>query len=472
MKNPKILPFGDWFRVYESVDRNYQKSQRILESRMYKGLNRIFEDNKQGESPAAGASIKLPTQYGKFAEYLANAKKLISEKSSDNGIKGAIKEINKMLRTDDSPFSLNFLGNNMTADNILAHLIATRAGFQYDGEDKRADRKPWTVKELIGQLVSGQFAITLQRNADYDIKLTPVEGQSKDTGLMIYTKGKISDDAAMTVENEGDDSQTSYTKLKHYINQHNIISTFTQGYRYDSDSIENGYFNLEETPTTIDNDGLIVYLDSFTEGGKVERKDTEIENEIGAQNAEIGTADIKFQQATLEKGGANILPSEDPKIQKLADIIESKFKDKTVAEFELTSSASPEYGAIKNVTGWESSYANTKTTGEGDPGAGTDDASNNVKLAYERGVSFMKALNVKLNAMGHPGFAKYKVKWQIAAAGGPANDGRFVDIMLKTNEVKPVIIKTTDVNGKELVKTKKTSGKETATLYYFKLAMQ
>lgn len=43
MKNPKILPFGQWFKVYESAGRNFEKSQRILESRISRGLTRIYE---------------------------------------------------------------------------------------------------------------------------------------------------------------------------------------------------------------------------------------------------------------------------------------------------------------------------------------------------------------------------------------------------------------------------------------------
>ena len=47
MKNPKILPFGAWFQVYERAGRNFEKSQRILENRSYRGMRRIFE-NVQG----------------------------------------------------------------------------------------------------------------------------------------------------------------------------------------------------------------------------------------------------------------------------------------------------------------------------------------------------------------------------------------------------------------------------------------
>jgi hypothetical protein len=43
MKDPKILPFGSWFKVYEQAGRNFKKSQQILESRSYRGLQRILE---------------------------------------------------------------------------------------------------------------------------------------------------------------------------------------------------------------------------------------------------------------------------------------------------------------------------------------------------------------------------------------------------------------------------------------------
>jgi hypothetical protein len=36
MKNQKILPFREWFKVYESAGRNFNQSQRILESKLIK----------------------------------------------------------------------------------------------------------------------------------------------------------------------------------------------------------------------------------------------------------------------------------------------------------------------------------------------------------------------------------------------------------------------------------------------------
>jgi hypothetical protein len=94
-----------------------------------------------------------------------------------------------------------------------------------------------------------------------------------------------------------------------------------------------------------------------------------------------------------------------------------------------------------------------------------------VKLAYERGVSFMKALNAKLNEMGHPGFATYQIKWQIAAQGGPEGaNGRFVDLQISTNEKKGTVVKNTDVTGKPLTAAKTTSGASEATLYCYKIS--
>jgi hypothetical protein len=46
MKDPKILPFGSWFKVYEQAGRNFKKSQQILEARSYSGIARLYEGTR------------------------------------------------------------------------------------------------------------------------------------------------------------------------------------------------------------------------------------------------------------------------------------------------------------------------------------------------------------------------------------------------------------------------------------------
>lgn len=54
MKNPKILPFNDWFKIYEAAGRKFEKSQRILEN-----IGRLFE------SAIAQTSMTIPEKFQK-----------------------------------------------------------------------------------------------------------------------------------------------------------------------------------------------------------------------------------------------------------------------------------------------------------------------------------------------------------------------------------------------------------------------
>lgn len=448
MKKSNILPFGDWFKVYESADRNFKKSQALLESK-------IFEKKGGVDLPMAGKDLKTniwdQMSAVKFREDYNTILAAINANKSNKYVQASIDEMKKLRAIDKSLFSLSYASGVTTPEQMLALFIAAMCIESVNNLSAK-----WMIKN---RLLQGQ--IEVDRQPDYDIKLTPrSEGG-------IYTIGRVEDQGATKIGKEGTDSVSVYDRLKKYINQFNLIHFMAGDSSYDKDSVgENGYFDFG----TVSNSWTYptVYADSTYEGGSVARSEEEETEIIGSETAQVGQADIKFQQATLEKGGATILPSEAPKIETLAKTIQEKFAGKTINNFELLSSASPEYGAIKNAQGWESNYS--KTTGVGDPGAGTDDATNNVKLAYERGVSFMKALNSKLNEIGHPGFATYQIKWQIAAQGGPANDGRFVDLQISTNEKKGTVVKNTDVTGKPLTAAKTTSGASEAMLYAYRIS--
>lgn len=447
MKKSNILPFGDWFKVYESADRNFKKSQVLLESR-------IFENKGGVDLPLPGKDLNTSfwTQLAaiKFRKDYTTILSAINANKSNQSVQASLDEMKKLRATDRTLFS-SYVAGVATPETMLA-LVTTAIM-----HDLNAKGPKWMIKY---RLLAGP--IEVKRKPDGDIKLTP-----KPEGG-IYTIGRVASGSATSISSEGKDTVSGYQNLKKYINNFNLAQFAAQGDdEYDNESVgENGFFDFGVANGNPRNQ-LAIYADSTYEGGSVERSEEEEVDVVGAETAQVGQADIKFQQATLEKGGATILPSEAPKIEALAKTIQEKFAGKTINNFELLSSASPEYGTIKNAQGWESNYS--KTTGVGDPGAGTDDATNNVKLAYERGVSFMKALNAKLNEMGHPGFATYQIKWQIAAQGGPANDGRFVDLQISTNEKKGTVVKKTDVTGKPLEAAKTTSGASEATLYRYEI---
>jgi hypothetical protein len=446
MKNGKILPFGDWFKVYEKAGMNFKKSQQLLESK-------IFEDKGGVDVPMAGKDLKTTIWVQlaeiKFRDTYNNILTAITANKSNPNVQASIDEMKKLNAIDKNLFS-SYTAGISTNESMLA--LFTAAIAKNLGENSK-----WIIKN---RLLVGPIGVN--RNSDSDIKLTP----SPDGGSM-YTIGRVTSMSATSIGNENKDSVSSYQNLKKYINNFNLAHYIAGNESYDQDSVsEKGFFDFGKAAGALTMP--TVYASSIYEGGSVKRSEDETVELIGAETSQVGQADIKFKQATLEQGGANILPGEAPKVEALAKTIMEKFAGKTIDKFELLSSASPEYGKIKNAQGWESNYPNG-TTNVGDPGVGTDDASNNAKLAYERGASFMTALNAKLNEMGHPGFANYQIKWQIAAQGGPANDGRFVDLQVSTNEKKGTIEKTTDVKGQPLTTAKTTSGVKEATLYCYEI---
>jgi hypothetical protein len=391
----------------------------------------------------------------KYNERKATAKELLVKNKGAANVKDALTEMKKLLAIDDKFItanvisSLSSVSSKLTEMDLLASFIAIKAS---NTKNK--------VKEIVAAL---NFSFI--REEGEDIKFVPAEGEF----VYVKTRGKVKKVAgtANRVDNPGRDSASSYSAVQKYVNNYNLLSEYANGDGYYSgDSITDGFFDLESTAGQTNGDPVI-FLKSTYEGGSVARSEEELVDVVGAETAEVGQADIKFKQATLEQGGANILPDQASKVEDLAKTIMAKFAGKTIDGFELLSSASPEYGAIKNEQGWESKYS--KITSVGDPGVGTDDATKNMKLAYERGESFMTALNAKLNEMGHPGFAKYQIKWQIASQGGPANDGRFVDLQITTNEKKGTIVKKTDVTGKELKAATSASGASEATLYGYRI---
>ena len=448
MKNSKILPFGDWFKVYEKAGNNFNKTQRLLESQMISEAKSYIDLPQAGENLGSNiwsalSEVKLKAKYDAIYSYIINNKR-------NSNIQASITEMNKLKAIDRKIVSAGFVTGVSTAENMLAFNAAICAA-------ELGVKAKWFIENRLSNMT-----VTVERKPENDIKLTP-----SGSGGYIYTSGAVSNVAGSAVSKNDTDAVSSYDRLKFYINHFNYMNLAGGNDCYNGDSVnDKGFFDLSNAAGAAAS--ASIYLASTYEGGAVERSETEEVDVIGAETAQVGQADIKFKAATLDKGGADILDTEAGKIEALANTIMEKFAGKTINNFELLSSASPEYGNLKNETGWESNY--TQTTGTGDPGAGTDDATNNCKLAYERGVSFMTALNTKLNAMGHPGFATYQIKWQIAAKGGPADDGRFVDLQISTNEKKGTVVKKTDVNGKELAAATKASGRSEATLYAYNIA--
>ena len=185
---------------------------------------------------------------------------------------------------------------------------------------------------------------------------------------------------------------------------------------------------------------LVSPASSSVAGGSIGKESTSIQ---GAQ-AETGNVEIAFTalRSDIDDKGVKV-DANHPKVKEIGDKIIGYLGDNGVIDsMTLTSSASPEYGSVKNVAGWEKSYPKG-TTGTADPGVGADDASKNMKLAYDRGVVFRTALYAYLG--GHVNQNAIAVSWKIStdAPGG----GKNITYSVATKSEAPQTIEKTTYQG-------------------------
>lgn len=162
------------------------------------------------------------------------------------------------------------------------------------------------------------------------------------------------------------------------------------------------------------------------------------------EEAKTGSIAIAFTtgRADIDDKGVKV-DANNPKVKEIGDKIISYLGDSGVADtMTLISSASPDYGTIKNAAGWEKSYTKG-TTGTSDPGAGADDAGKNIKLAYDRGVTFRNALTAYLG--GHLKANSMAVSWKISTT--EPNGGKNISYSIATKSEAPQPITKTTYQG-------------------------
>jgi hypothetical protein len=466
MKNPKILQFGDWFKVYEKAGSNFNKTQRLLESEMLLEKDAVLYGDLGISKPGAGADLDYNDLPNLTSMKTAVEEAIIKDQyytAAVDKIKnfGSTVERHIMRGGDLQGKDLN---RDTGAEAFLANLIAARAIRLGKKNKKRQEREAF--KSFVARCIKN---FDIQRSDANDLKLTP-EGVGEDGKVKTVSMVGTVDSAKSIIKYESQSKWSYMSRLAAYINTWNFLQWASNGNdnaAYDQQSIKDGYFDLQVAAGKAGvpaNPAVLFYADQFYERATAERGEETRFEDVGGVDGAKGQADIQFAV-----GKSTIEDSETPKIKALAEVVKAKFgKDQTVDSFELISSASPEYGAIKNEQGWESKYPNG-TTAMGDPGVGTDDASKNAKLAWDRGVSFMEALNTELAKLGHPGFNNYVIKWQIAAEGGPSGNGRFVDLQIERNYQKPKVKATTTVTGRET--SAGGSQRQKATLYAYKFVV-
>lgn len=222
------------------------------------------------------------------------------------------------------------------------------------------------------------------------------------------------------VNNPGVQSSSGYSSLIGYLNSFNTLNIedddFTQYVLSDMMTAEN-FVDLQIVVSA--NNRIYIYT-AGTKKPDVAGKEL-TSTTVGASAPVPKQYDVSFDS------GVATIPANDAEVAKAVQDAIAMFPDGNISNLTVVSSASPEYN--KNAGG-PTSMADygQNTTGAGDPGAGTDDISKNKKLAYDRGVSFMNALNAGLEAQGKPAVTGYTINWQISDKGGSKVPGRYAEV--------------------------------------------
>jgi hypothetical protein len=267
---------------------------------------------------------------------------------------------------------------------------------------------------------------------------------------------------------------SDYSKLINFLNRFNFTNvTNGQTYisstgieqpdynQYDLSEMVNSvnYVNLYKT--TMATKSLIWYTPTNKQPNVADKETgTEV---VGAQAPQPKSYDVSF-----ETDSSNI-PANDPEVAKAVQDAIAMFPDGNISNLTVISSASPEYNNRAGGPKTLADYGQTPLSGTGKPAAGTDFKSKNIELAYNRGVSFMNALNAGLTAQGKPQVANYTIQWQISDKGGVKVPGRFAQVNWEkagTPGKEGGTMQSTGTEGDVI------SGKETFTIFQHKFTWQ
>lgn len=406
-----LLNYKHWRTLHESVSLNESLDPDLLPF-----IAKI-------SSVKIGNEVKSP-----IGEYDWSIFKLDKTKHS-----AALATVGKVLGPQAIPNLYVGLNTNATTMSTNAFFGAVLAGIGQNAGSFDSMNSIDAAATLIPTL-----GLTLERG-----ELIQLYGKASG---MIDTQGSSA--IGKTWSNTAKLGTTSLAKLCGYINAFNIQNWATGDFtQYDPTKILTDDKIVDLTgsnPTSVAKETGYLILVSPTKAtvtGGDRGTTTEL---VQGEEAKTGSIAIAFTtgRADIDDKGTKV-DANHPSVKEIGDKIISYLGDSGVADsMTLISSASPDYGTIKNVTGWEKSYPKG-TTGTADPGAGTDDAGKNMKLAYDRGVTFRNALIAYLG--GHLKANSMAVSWKISTS--EPNGGKNISYSIATKSEAPQPITKTTYQG-------------------------
>lgn len=308
---------------------------------------------------------------------------------------------------------------------LLKSVNKTAAFYQADTEKMReillygGDMGSYSNGATVTQELQ-RAAGELTKNINYTNQTVDIY-PSPNKPTLVATVGRVSPEV---VSDMGKQSMSSYDNLIRYMNAFNLYNTNFSNVAPDytqyvlSDMIDaNQYVDFQKTVSATN---MIYVYTPGTKAPNVAGKEL-TSTTVGAAAPVSKQYDVSFDT------GVATIPANDAEVAKAVQDAIAMFPDGNISNLTVVSSASPEYNSAQGGPRTLADYGQN-TTGTGDPGAGTDNIAKNKKLAYDRGVSFMTALNAGLEAQGKPAVTGYTINWQISDKGGSKVPGRYAEV--------------------------------------------
>lgn len=386
------------------------------------------------ENKISGDRIQVGTTYGSQGDFPGYSQWL----SSDAG---------EEFRAFASQFGKGTYGVDVY--RILAALMKRGTaeskilGITLKGDDKIVT-KAWenlVKNQKPGVYVSPQASVSVTLDPKY-----PANILTRGTTTSMSGQGLNIDVTNPKVNNGTSNAEA----VINFVNQYNVAAfAFGQPqYRLsDADRMQtedqtgkvagSGFLDLIAAADSPTNAGVYVYTlkSGALQSAGAEKVETQVET--GGQQAATSQYETDFATGKSDVTSPKVAAAVKQAAHEIAQLFPA---GKGPDTFKLTSGASADWnGKLPTSTGTGANF-----TGK------TENEKANQKLAYDRGFNFMTAVNAELVKLGHPGFPKFTVSWVIGDTGGPAKNGKYVDLMLATQEVKPTV--TTVTSYKSAVK--------------------
>jgi hypothetical protein len=438
MNNYKILPFSDWFKVYEDAGRKFEKSQRILENMTANNLNRLFESVisqtsmtiPEGLKSLGGGNLRagdesfgdpLPIDTEKHNQFISRASALFREipnfyfATGDSPIK--IQKITKQpQQLNIMKLILSGIGNNTGVENLAIKLMDDIALLD------SMDLKISLVKT---------FSIATVKSVSADGKTTTVNIKDKYSDFNINNKGELA----------GGKNGTSRFNLCGYLNTVNIVNfAIGDGRQYVNLS---KYENSEGMDIQTFDDEVFkessgtVYL--YSPSSEVE---TGSDTQQAGPAAPNGGAWINWKNLSSysdEEGDVVGVDINQDLTKMTAAIIKNLEEKEVITKLQLTSTIGTNWQGVtvqpSSGTGKPSEKDQTDQTAAADK-----TELGNKWLAYLRGSVVAKDLYAELGPRIQPN--SIEIIWKVAAVNSEKDNNISFNIIQKAPSAKPI----TDTN--------------------------